>query len=83
MGDYPICEIAIDGKSIGSISVRSEKPRRFRISGWVEAGKHKMRISFTNDAWSPPEDRNLFLQGISYSESQPVPESVSFLTRRG
>lgn len=60
-GVYPIVEIHLDGERVGTMLVSSEKPRLFVHLFSAKAGKRKLTIAFVNDAWRPPEDRNLWV----------------------
>jgi hypothetical protein len=34
----------------------------------LPAGKHNFRLSFINDEWNPPEDRNLWIARVEFEE---------------
>jgi hypothetical protein len=61
---YPILELAIDGKKAGEVETRSESWRSFPIQAHLSAGEHELALSFTNDLWRPPEDRNVDIQKV-------------------
>ncbi|MCY2989895.1 MAG: hypothetical protein NTY19_18780 [Planctomycetota bacterium] len=63
-GVYPIVQVAIDGKPFGQISV-TDRWQTTCVFGRVTAGRHKVSVSFINDAGDPPrEDRNLYVDKV-------------------
>ena len=63
-GVYPQFELAIDGQVVASKSLESETESYYFIESEVPAGIHQLSLSFINDAYAPPEDRNLFVERI-------------------
>ncbi len=61
-GVYPLADISLDGERIGLLYIGSEEKGTYACSFQAKAGKHKLAIAFVNDAWSPPEDRNLWVE---------------------
>jgi hypothetical protein len=74
-GVYPMAEIYIDGEKVGMISVCSEKPQLFSCSFFAKAGMRRLTIAFVNDAYRPPEDRNLW---VDYFLIAPVKDKTEF-----
>lgn len=72
-GIYPIAEIYLDGEKVGVVSVSSEKPQLFSCSFFAKAGRRRLTIAFVNDAYRPPEDRNLW---VDYFLIAPVKSEV-------
>jgi hypothetical protein len=72
-GVYPEFDLAIDGNVVGSRILTAEAEIYYFIEADVEAGLHQISISFVNDAYVPPEDRNLFVDRlvIEPAENQP------------
>jgi hypothetical protein len=80
-GVYPIGEVRVGGRSLGSISVRSNEWATYTTFGHVEAGTHAVEIAFTNDASKPPnEDRNMYVKSLLVAPAEATDRSV-FLTR--
>jgi hypothetical protein len=63
-GVYPQFELAIDGQVVGSQSLRMQTEDIYLIEATVTPGVHQFSLSFVNDAYAPPEDRNLFVDKI-------------------
>jgi len=63
-GIYPLVDIYLDGKRVGVLYVGSKERRTYSCSFQADKGKHKLAIAFVNDAWSPPEDRNLWVESF-------------------
>lgn len=64
-GVYPLVEISIDGERVGMLYVGEESLNTYTCSFPVRAGKHRLGIAFINDAYGPPEDRNLWVKSFS------------------
>lgn len=60
-GVYPILEVYLDSQKVGLLYIGSEETRIYTCSFPAKKGKHSLGIRFTNDAWAPPEDRNLWV----------------------
>lgn len=58
-GEYPNIDLAIDGDKIGSLTLTRPGWQTLRLKADVTAGEHKVSLSFTNDFYDPPADRNL------------------------
>jgi len=58
-GEFPNIDVSIDGKKIGSLKLDRSGWQILRLESEVQAGEHKVALSFTNDLYDPPEDRNL------------------------
>lgn len=63
-GVYPIVEVYFDGERVGVIYVGSEEKGTYVSSFPAKAGKHRLGLLFANDAWAPPEDRNLWVESF-------------------
>lgn len=66
-GVYAKVEMAVDGRRIAEVEVRSGTDRVFRV-GTVELsqGRHVLSARFTNDLQTASEDRNLWVSGIGF-----------------
>jgi len=58
-------EVSMDNTLLGRTEVASANflPYRFEAAN-TTAGKHRVKIAFTNDYWKPPADRNLYVDKI-------------------
>jgi hypothetical protein len=64
------------------VSVTSSNWSLFALSGNLTAGTHELAFVFDNDAYAPPEDRNLYLDLVRYGPEASA-GSVRALTRPG
>jgi len=64
---YPEFKLILDGQPVGYLTADSDSWRTYTKTVPVSAGNHKIAIAFTNDDRDPPEDRNLFVRGITAS----------------
>jgi len=67
-GVYPIVKLEIDGKELGEVECKGEDWSPHSIVAHLPAGKHILRLSFINDEWNPPEDRNLWIARVEFEE---------------
>ena len=56
---YPNIDVSIDGEKIGALALTRPGWQVLRLRADVAAGEHKVALSFTNDFYDPPADRNL------------------------
>ena len=61
---YPIVDVQLDGRSVGTIELKSDDWRPYTLDAEVSQGEHEIKLVFTNDEYRPPEDRNLFIQKL-------------------
>jgi hypothetical protein len=80
-GVFPEVAVEMDGKVAGHLQVGGPEPSQFAMVGQADAGPHRLRLSFTNDAWDPDkgEDRNLWLDKFFFAPSEPGPEEPLIL----
>ncbi|HLZ55057.1 MAG TPA: carbohydrate-binding domain-containing protein, partial [Verrucomicrobiae bacterium] len=64
LGGWPQMSLKIDGVAQDSVTVPSNQPASYTLSANLTPGTHQLAVSFDNDAYAPPEDRNLFLDQI-------------------
>jgi len=69
-GIFPQFELAIDGRAIGGRELTTEALSYYFIEAELSAGRHEIALSFINDAYAPPEDRNLFVDRIIVTEQR-------------
>ena len=81
-GEYPQMVLRIDGNFRDAVTVDSETWYLYTLTAELTAGEHELALAFTNDAWAPPEDRNLYMAEVRYGPD-PSPESGLFLTKPG
>jgi hypothetical protein len=58
---YPLAQITLDKTPIGTLSIDSQTLQTYRLLFNGKAGQHRLAVSFINDEYAPPEDRNLTL----------------------
>ncbi|HEY5481772.1 MAG TPA: carbohydrate-binding domain-containing protein, partial [Verrucomicrobiae bacterium] len=82
LGGWPIMTLKIDGLAQDSITVPTNQVAAYTLMADLTPGTHQLAISYDNDAYAPPEDRNLFLDQIQWGrEADNSPTSL--LTRPG
>jgi hypothetical protein len=81
-GGWPIMTLKIDGTAQDSITVPTNQVTAYTLMADLTPGTHQLAISFDNDAYAPPEDRNLFLDQIQWGRDADNSPS-SLLTRPG
>lgn len=64
LGGWPQMSLKIDGVAQDSVTVPTNQPAYYTLGANLTPGTHQLAISFDNDAYAPPEDRNLFLDQI-------------------
>jgi hypothetical protein len=82
LGGWPQMSLMIDGVAQDSVTVPISQVAYYALSAEVPPGTHQLAISFDNDAYSPPEDRNLFLDEIRWGHGLDN-DPVTLLTRPG
>ena len=58
-GADPNIRVDIDGKAAGNVSPTRDGWQTLRLDATVAKGEHEIALSFTNDFYDPPADRNL------------------------
>ena len=64
-GEFPNIRVGLDGQPIADLKLRQSNWHTLRVSTSVAAGEHKISLSFTNDFYDPPADRNLRIQSLT------------------
>jgi hypothetical protein len=64
-GAWPTLEVRVDQVPVGQVTVGSSSWQAYSVQGPVAAGRHRVAVAFTNDYYSPPEDRNLLVDSFS------------------
>lgn len=66
-GDYARVALRLDEEAVGEVTVAAPSSAVFKAgSVALQTGRHQLTVQYTNDLWKPPEDRNLYLQGIVF-----------------
>ncbi len=81
-GGWPQMSLKIDGRVQDFITVSTNQLAFYTLSADLTAGTHQLAISFDNDAYAPPEDRNLFLDEIRWGRDSDT-SVTKLLTRPG
>ncbi len=63
-GHYPEVYVVVDGRDVGRFELVSGGWQWYSVQARLKAGRHAVRIMFTNDYYKPPEDRNLYLRRV-------------------
>jgi Glycosyl hydrolases family 2, TIM barrel domain/Ca-dependent carbohydrate-binding module xylan-binding/Glycosyl hydrolases family 2, sugar binding domain/Glycosyl hydrolases family 2 len=64
LGGWPQMSLKMDGVTQDSVTVPTNQLAYYTLSADLTPGTHQLAVSFDNDAYAPPEDRNLFLDQI-------------------
>jgi hypothetical protein len=82
LGGWPQMTLKIDGRAQDTVTVSTGQLAFYSLSADLTAGNHEVAISFDNDAYAPPEDRNLFLAQILWGRADDN-APASLLTQPG
>jgi hypothetical protein len=82
LGVWPHLTLKIDGKAADGISVTTNNLAWFTLATDLTPGSHELSLHFDNDAYNPPEDRNLFLDEVRWGQ-EPEDNPVKLLTGPG
>ena len=74
--------LKIDGRAQDTVIVPTNQLAFYCLSADLTAGTHQLAVSFDNDAYAPPEDRNLFLAQILWGRDSDN-SAASLLTAPG
>ena len=78
---FPAYTVAVGDVRLGGFMASSREPSLHTVSGELPAGRHELRVSFTNDASDPPdEDRNALVAGAQLAPAVPLPDDLAPLT---
>ncbi len=72
-GIFPIAEVYLDGERVGVLYIGSRERNLYPLTFFARAGVRRLTVAFVNDAWRPPEDRNLW---VDYFLLAPVKEGT-------
>ena len=79
-GGFPLIVLAADGRQVGMIQLTREEVRAYSTLAELPAGEFTFRLSFVNDSYAPPEDRNLFVDAVVIGAAPVAEGSVSLLS---
>jgi cytoskeletal protein CcmA (bactofilin family) len=66
-GVWPIMELWVNEVKVDSVIVNSGSAQNYTFYANLPAtNSFKLDLVFPNDAWNPPEDRNLFINSINF-----------------
>ena len=82
LGGWPLMTLKIDGVAQDSVIVPTSQLAYYSLNADLTPGTHQLAISFDNDAYAPPEDRNLFLAQILWGRDADN-NPATLLTRPG
>jgi alpha-L-arabinofuranosidase len=74
---FPIMECRIDNRPLSRITVNSESPKEFTFTDQIDEGRHQLAISFINDAYKPPQDRNLFISRVEVQRNSTTAQQIN------
>jgi hypothetical protein len=74
--------LKIDGLVQDMTVLSSNQPLWYTLSANLTPGTHQLAVAFDNDAYAPPEDRNLFLDRIRWGRDSDT-NPATLLTRPG
>jgi len=63
-GEFPNLALSLDGRKVGDLRLRRPGWHTLRLEAEVPAGEHEVGLSFTNDLYRPPEDRNVSIGAL-------------------
>jgi len=82
LGGWPQMSLKIDGRARDTVTVPTNQLAFYCLSAYLTPGTHQLAVSFDNDAYAPPEDRNLFLAQILWGRDDDN-SPVALLTQPG
>jgi len=64
-GVWPAGAVSVDGEPFGTFACARGEFDTYTVFGDLTAGEHEVQITFTNDAYNPPDqDRNLSVRSV-------------------
>ncbi len=65
-GVYPIVEVSLGDRSLGTVELVGGSMRPYRIEADLPAGVQTLTVTFTNDGGGAGEDRNLYVDQVVF-----------------
>ena len=69
-GELPIVQVGLDNEPIGDLQLEKPGWHALRLKATVAEGEHDVSLSFTNDFYEPPADRNLRIRSLTIRPAQ-------------
>jgi hypothetical protein len=63
-GAWPTFDVSIDGRKLGTLAITRPGRQTLRLEAEVPEGEHRVELTFTNDFYDPPADRNLRIHSL-------------------
>lgn len=60
-GEFPAIAVSLDGRRVGNVALSRPEWQLLHLEVDVPAGEHRVGLTFTNDFYDPPKDRNLLV----------------------
>lgn len=79
-GVYPQAEILLDSQRIGLLYAGNQNKTIYNVQFRTEAGKHRLTVTFTNDDYAPPEDRNLYVDSFTLGRVEGESQIIGLTT---
>ena len=64
-GELPNVRVGLDDRVIGGLQLQKPGWHALRLTATVAEGEHDVSLSFTNDFYDPPADRNLRIRSVT------------------
>lgn len=64
-GAWPVLDVRIDNVSVGSVVVSSTAWTTYDVPLSAATGMHHVSVTFTNDYYAPPDDRNADVDAVT------------------
>lgn len=64
-GAWPVLDVRADGVLAGSVTVDSATWRAYDVPVALPTGTHRISVTFANDYYAPPEDRNVDVDTVT------------------
>jgi len=68
--EFPNIRVGLDGQPMGDLRLRKPGWHLLRLEASVAEGEHEVSLSFTNDYYDPPADRNLRIRSLVIRPAQ-------------
>ncbi|MEQ6342054.1 MAG: S8 family serine peptidase [Gammaproteobacteria bacterium] len=82
-GVYPTMVIRVDGQIVGTFNVNATSTEYAVAVNATPGIPHNIDVVFTNDAYLPPEDRNLIVQSLRVNTTTLLPIGAGVTYDRG
>ncbi|NLS91576.1 MAG: hypothetical protein GXX96_05265 [Planctomycetaceae bacterium] len=69
-GELPNVRVGLDSQPIGNLQLEKTGWHTLRLKATIAEGEHDVSLSFTNDFYDPPADRNLRIRSLTIRPAQ-------------